>query len=166
MKDRSVEPEGFVCECGAPCVWNPHKVGVTQGGLTVRGWWECSKKCGHAYLSRASRECESASWKLSTVKGSVETGNFRIRAEGKGAGKADLLERIARLPDIEAELRGVLRDVLTPATTGHNFSGQGEDRCECSPCAYRRAIEELLPQQSDTQEPAEPGEQDHGDAQV
>lgn len=87
----------YQCQCGKECAWDPDFVGTTCGDLTVKGAYVCA--CGNAYLSKESHDAESLNWKVTGR--SVTAGKWRIRVEGPEEGRQELLERIARLPQLE-----------------------------------------------------------------
>lgn len=102
--------------CGQMLRFDETIVGKTCGGLELRGWGVCDV-CGairiHA-LSRPASADEGGEWTVSHGGASVDAGAFRIRAEAAARGRgrasnaiADLMRRIARVPELERALRRI-----------------------------------------------------------
>lgn len=96
-------------KCRGELTFKPNVVGMTCGGLWLRGWSECSK-CHHYFLSGRGKVCDAPTWSLSKGGQSVEIGTGRLRAKVYVSSLdhldvRGLMSRIVRLPDLErAEL--------------------------------------------------------------
>lgn len=100
------------CECGAPFRFDPTIEGETCGGLYRVGWLVCTAP-GCARTSVSKRGHGGGSWKIAASGRSIDAGDIRLRAEGGKKGDAidptGVMQRIARLPDLEAALRKIAR---------------------------------------------------------
>lgn len=107
--DTSEVPESDRSCCGAKTSHDPNMVGLTCGGLWVRGALVCAK-CGQMFLSPASKPCDAPVWTISGGGRSVDIGTGRLRfgavkvETGERLDVRGLMARIARLPDIEREV--------------------------------------------------------------
>jgi hypothetical protein len=108
---------GETCECGQPLRFDAAAAGLTVGGLHRRGWWICAA-CGRGYLPdratlaahRADIEAAEANaqrsepWALAKGGLSLTAGGIKVRAEAKGGDVRELMARLVRLPELEAEV--------------------------------------------------------------
>lgn len=93
-----------LCEvCAKPMPFDASKRGLTVGGLELVGWLGC---CGIYRITKCGKVADQAggTWTVAKSGRSLDAGGVRLRAEGAGAAAAALMERIARLPDLEREL--------------------------------------------------------------
>lgn len=97
------------CSCDKPTTFDPTLVGMTCGGLWLRGWYTCPDNHG-THARGLAEVCESPTWILAKGGRSVDISTGRIRF---GAIKVDtgerldvvgLMARIAKLPELEREL--------------------------------------------------------------
>jgi hypothetical protein len=109
-RDANGDLAACVC-CGAQLRPDIAVIATTQGGLELQGWLVCTfAPCGLAHLASFGRPVER--WKVSRGGRSVDTGSTRIRFEDAGPG---LVERVARLPDLERALRTIAAGAADPA---------------------------------------------------
>ena len=99
--------EYWTC-CDQKRVIDPDRRGTTAGGLAVIGAVVCTV-CGNASIAKGvTREALASdagtAWTVTAAGRSVNCGGVRIRAEGKAKGVEALMARIARLPELEAEV--------------------------------------------------------------
>lgn len=106
--DASSELTSSPC-CDAPLTFEPSVVGMTCGGLWLKGWNRCAK-CQKCWLSRDGRPCDALTWTVTSSGRAVDIGNGRIRCRVNGETNEEALDvvglmaRIARLPELEREL--------------------------------------------------------------
>ena len=100
------------CSCGKATSFDGKVVGVTCGGLYLRGWYMCPD--GHGTLASGLAEvCEAPTWKVAKGGRSVELGTGRLRwgalklESGERLDVVSLMTRIARLPDLERAIASV-----------------------------------------------------------
>lgn len=105
---------------GAPLTFDPTIVGMTVGGLRLRGWLRCDH-CGTAWITRRgvpdAGGGSDGRWRVAAGGRSLDAGGLRLRVDGKGA-KDDvvtLMARIARMPAFEAALERIASGELDAA---------------------------------------------------
>jgi hypothetical protein len=95
-----------VC-CGVPMTFDPDARGQTCGGLALKGWNICST-CGAGQIAKGLcvlDEGDTDAWSLAKGSRSVACGAIKVRAEkGDQAAIEAVMTRIARLPEMEAEI--------------------------------------------------------------
>lgn len=102
------------CGCGGALVFDPTIEGKTCGGNHLIGWNVCDK-CRRITVSKRGAPGGGA-WSVSPSGRSMVADGVKIRLEA-GKWKGDhrrLLERIARLPDLESALREIARGAADP----------------------------------------------------
>lgn len=113
---NNFDPDSQTC-CGQPLRFDADRIGETCGGLELQGWMTCDV-CGGGYLDplkrgkptsgkRGKTEATSSQWAVASSGRSMTCGSVKLRAEsgaGDSAAIRELLERIAKLPELEAEV--------------------------------------------------------------
>lgn len=92
------------CECGGAFVFDPALEGETCGGLHRIGWLHCDR-CPATCVSKRGRSADV--WALNSSGRSVDAGGVRVR--GDGDGMAEVMARVARVPELEALARAAAR---------------------------------------------------------
>ena len=101
------------CECGGALAFDATVEGETVGGLHLIGWDVCTE-CRKAWLSRRGVP-GGGKWAVASSGRSVVADSVKLRAEAGQGDPRRLLERIARLPSLEAALREIARGAADPA---------------------------------------------------
>lgn len=104
--------ERETCECGGALVFDPTIEGTTCGGLDLIGWDVCAL-CGLTLISRRA-VTGGGQWSVAPSGRSMVADGTKLRAEPGSGDTRRLLERIARLPDLEAALREIARGAESP----------------------------------------------------
>lgn len=115
-----------VCECGGALVFDPTIEGETVGGLHMIGWDVCAT-CRKAWISRRGVP-GGGKWAVASSGRSLVADGVKLRAEAGQGDPRKLLERIARLPDIEAALREIARGAADPAEVARRALSEGGGR--------------------------------------
>lgn len=115
MKKKSRDYRGRSACCRAPFRFDASVVGMTCGGLWLRGWNACTK-CGLYTISKRGKACESPTWVLSPGGRSVDISTGRIRARfyietSERLDVVGIMTRIAKLPELERELAALKKGV-------------------------------------------------------
>lgn len=105
--------------CGKPTTFDPNLVGMTCGGLWLRGWYVCTARCGREgqLASGLAEVCEAPTWTVAKGGRSVDIGTGRIRfgaikvESGETLDVVGLMARVARLPDLERRVRQLEEEV-------------------------------------------------------
>lgn len=85
---------------GAPLTFDPELVGMTCGGLALKGWNRCAH-CGGTWVTRRAVPAVDM-WRLASSGRSLDAGPIRLRAEAKSGGNVpELMTRIMALPALE-----------------------------------------------------------------
>jgi len=90
------------CGCGELFRFDAHLRGTTVGGNDLVGWGVCS--CGATQISRRAQTADAVDWRLAKGGRSVEAGGIKLRAEKTDYDVCALMARIARVPELEAEV--------------------------------------------------------------
>jgi hypothetical protein len=103
--------EAYTC-CSQPMTWDAARRGFTCGGLELQGWMVC-QVCDSAMLVSASAGLpersrvaeQTGSWLVAKGGRSMTAGGIKLRADkADSADVMALMERIAKLPELEAEV--------------------------------------------------------------
>lgn len=113
--------ERETCECGGALVFDPTVEGTTCGGLDLIGWDVCAS-CGIILISRRG-VTGGGQWSVAPSGRSIVTDGVKLRAEAGQGDTRRLLERIARLPDLEAALREIARGSADPVAVARRALG-------------------------------------------
>lgn len=109
------------CECGGALVFDPTIEGKTCGGLDLIGWDVCAS-CGLILISRRA-VTGGGKWAVAPSGRSMVADGVKLRAEAGQGEQSRLLERIARLPDLEAALREIARGAADPVAVARRALG-------------------------------------------
>lgn len=96
------------CACGKPTTFASDIVGMTVGGLWLRGWYMCPEQHG-THAQGLAEVSEAPTWTVAKGGRSVEIGTGRIRygqlkvESGERLDVAGLMARVAKLPELERE---------------------------------------------------------------
>ncbi len=126
--EKGCKIAGAVERCptdGSILVFAAAVTGKTCGGLMLRGWNHCPL-CDGYWLTRRGVPHhggdDEGRWKVASSGRSLDVGGIRLRAEGgrgnKSGNVAGLMQRIARLPGLEAALLAIANgdDAMTGQT--------------------------------------------------
>lgn len=113
--------ERETCECGGALVFDPTIEGTTCGGLDLIGWDVCAS-CGLTLISRRAT-VGGGEWAVASSGRSMVASGVKLRAESGQGDPRRLLERIARLPDLESALREIARGAADPVAVARRALG-------------------------------------------
>lgn len=107
---------------GAPLRFDSSIVGMTVGGLRLRGWLHCDH-CAASWVTRrgvpdAGGGTSDGRWRVATGGASLDAGGVRLRAESKSAPREDviaLMAQISRMPAFESALERIASGELDAA---------------------------------------------------
>lgn len=96
--------------CHEPMRWDADRRATTLGGLDLIGALVCCDILRIPKLSRPASGETGDAWTLAKGGRSLNAGGIRIRAEGRVSGETvALMERLARLPELEREVEELRR---------------------------------------------------------